>query len=143
MFSFEYVANAESKKNVVEGLIYKFNKKKVDSIIKDEKSMKVEKLSDLFDIDYKLERVTGDSIDKFEIEGIHMSTWKESEIIDPIPSTLALPSDIRFREDLIFLKKGEKSKGKVWKGMLKEQQFKDLKQIQKGKRVKSAATRGR
>ena len=30
LFSFEYVANSESKKNVVEGLIYKFNKKKVD-----------------------------------------------------------------------------------------------------------------
>ena len=29
-FSFEYVANSDSKKNVVEGLIYKFNKKKVD-----------------------------------------------------------------------------------------------------------------
>ena len=105
---------------MVEGLIYKFNRKKVESIIKEEKSMKVEKLQDLFDIDYKLERVFGDSIDKFEIEGIPMSNWKEGDVIDPIPSTLALPSDIRFREDLIFMKKGEKSKGKVWKGMLKE-----------------------
>lgn len=120
LFSFEYVANSESKKSVVEGLIYKFNRKKVESIIKEEKSMKVEKLADLFDIDYKLERVFGDSIDKFEIEGIPMSNWKESDVIDPIPSTLALPSDIRFREDLIYMKKGEKSKGKVWKGMLKE-----------------------
>ena len=82
--------------------------------------MKVEKLGDLFDIDYKLERVFGDSIEKFEIEGIHMSNWKETDIIDPIPATLALPSDIRFREDLMFMKKGEKGKGKVWKGMLKE-----------------------
>lgn len=73
LFSFEYVANSESKKNVVEGLIYKFNRKKVEQIIKEEKSIKVEKLADLFDIDYKLERVWGDSIDKFEIENINMS----------------------------------------------------------------------
>jgi hypothetical protein len=34
---------------------------------------------------------------------------------------LALPSDIRFREDLIYAKKGEKGKGKIWKGMMKDQ----------------------
>ncbi len=37
---------------------------------------------------------------------------------DPIPQELALPSDIRFREDLLFLRKGEGGKGKVMKGKL-------------------------
>ena len=42
-----------------------------------------------------------------------------------IPSEVALPSDIRFREDLIWMKRGEKGKGKVWKGMMKDQLNKD------------------
>ena len=44
---------------------------------------------------------------------------------------LALPSDIRFREDLIWMKRGEKGKGKVWKGMMKSQQFKDFDKMEK------------
>jgi hypothetical protein len=32
--------------------------------------MKVEKVSDLFDIEYKLERITGNSLDYYEIEEI-------------------------------------------------------------------------
>jgi hypothetical protein len=47
-------------------------------------------------------------------------------VAEAIPAELALPSDIRFREDLVFAKRGEKGKGKIWKGMMKEQQYKDL-----------------
>jgi hypothetical protein len=32
--------------------------------------MKVEKIEDLFDIEYKLERITGSSLDYYEIERI-------------------------------------------------------------------------
>ena len=53
------------------------------------------------------------------------SNWAGVHFADPIPTELALPSDIRFREDLICLKKGEKGKGKVWKGKLTQQQKKD------------------
>jgi hypothetical protein len=44
---------------------------------------------------------------------------------------LALPSDIRFREDLIWMKRGEKGKGKVWKGMMQDQLYKDFSQMSK------------
>ena len=83
--------------------------------------MKVEKVSDLFDIEYKLERITGSSLDYYEIEDIPQVTeWSLNNKADPIPAELALPSDIRFREDLILAKKGEKGKGKIWKGMMKD-----------------------
>lgn len=40
---------------------------------------------------------------------------------DAIPTELALPSDIRFREDLIMLKQGEMAgKGKVAKGKVRK-----------------------
>jgi predicted secreted protein len=66
----EFIANTNSKKNVVEGLIYKYNHQKVEKALKAGKTFKVEKVGDLFDIDYKLERVTGFAIDSYEIEDI-------------------------------------------------------------------------
>ena len=50
-----------------------------------------------------------------------MTEWLQTNKAEPIPAELALPSDIRFREDLILAKKGEKGKGKIWKGMMKDQ----------------------
>jgi len=40
------------------------------------------------------------------------SNWTKTYYCDPIPAELALPSDIRFREDLICLKRGKKVKVK-------------------------------
>jgi hypothetical protein len=51
---------------------------------------------------------------------VPQAEWKNLPLADPIPSELALPSDIRFREDLIWMKRGEKGKGKVWKGMMQD-----------------------
>ena len=50
-----------------------------------------------------------------------MTEWLQTNKAEPIPAELALQSDIRFREDLILAKKGEKGKGKIWKGMMKDQ----------------------
>ena len=53
------------------------------------------------------------------------SDWAGTYFADPIPAELALPSDVRFREDLICLKRGEKGKGKVWMQNLGKKQEKD------------------
>ena len=53
------------------------------------------------------------------------SDWAGTYFADPIPAELALPSDVRFREDLICLKRGEKGKGKVWMNNLSKKQQKD------------------
>ena len=75
----------------------------------------------MFDIDYKLERISGFSIDSFEIEGNGYRYLSNLLKTDAIPTELALPSDFRFREDIIYLRRGEKGKGKVWRGMINEQ----------------------
>lgn len=81
----------------------------------------MEHIKDLYDVEYKLERIQGNAIDYYEIEEVPQADWKKLDIADPIPSEIALPSDMRFREDLIWLNRDDKSKGKVWRGMMKDQ----------------------
>ena len=66
----EFVANTNQNKRFLNGLIYKQNRSLVDKFIEKVKVMKVEKVEDLFDIEYKLERITGSSLDYYEIEEI-------------------------------------------------------------------------
>jgi hypothetical protein len=68
----------------------------------------------------ELARISGRAIDSPVIANIAYSNWTRTYYCDPIPAELALPSDIRFREDLICLKRGEKGKGKVWKHNLEK-----------------------
>ena len=72
----------------------------------------------------ELARISGTAIDQPVIADVPYSDWSRTYFCDPIPAELALPSDIRFREDLICLKRGEKGKGKVWKNNLQKQQSK-------------------
>ena len=103
---------------MVQGLIYKYDKVRLDYFIEKGRQFNVNSLSDLFDISFKLERIHGNAIDYYEIEDCPQADWKALPSSDLIPSELALPSDIRFREDLIWMKRGDKGKGKVWKGMM-------------------------
>lgn len=122
----EYVANTKHDMKVVQGLIYKYNQKKIEQFVDRGKTFNVENIKDLYDIEYKLERIHGNAIDYYEIEDVPQSDWKSLDLAEPIPCELALPSDIRFREDLIWMKRGDKGKGKVWKGMMKDQFIKDF-----------------
>ena len=55
---------------VVQGLIYKYNHKKVERFIDGGKTFAIDTIKDLYDIDYKLERILGNAIDYYEIEDI-------------------------------------------------------------------------
>jgi len=55
---------------VVQGLIYKYSTKKVESFIDRGKTFEVNNLKDLYDIEYKLKRVKGNAIDYYEIEEV-------------------------------------------------------------------------
>lgn len=57
LFGAEYTPNNKHDMKVIQGLIYKFNKKKVESFIEKGKTFEVESLKDLYDIEYKLERI--------------------------------------------------------------------------------------
>jgi len=78
-------------------------------------------VDDLTDKDFELARITGDAIDKPVIQNVPYSNWAGVHYADAIPTELAMPSDIRFREDLIMLKQGESGgKGKVAKGKIRK-----------------------
>ena len=115
--------------SMVQGLIYRYSHKRVEGFIERGRTFDVRTLDDLYDIEYKLERISGNAIDYYEIEEVPQADWKNLALAEPIPSELALPSDIRFREDLIWMKRGEKGKGKVWKGMMQDQFNKDFSHI--------------
>jgi len=66
----KYVANLSQSKKLIQGLIYKQNLELVKELISHYKVLKVEKIDKLQDIVYKLERITGSSLDYYEIEGI-------------------------------------------------------------------------
>lgn len=67
--------------------------------------------------------MTGTAIDKPFISGKSYANWAGVHFADPIPAELAIPSDIRFREDLIALKQEAGiGKGKVLKGKLTKKQ---------------------
>mmetsp|Transcript_32429 Transcript_32429/g.49615 ORF Transcript_32429/g.49615 Transcript_32429/m.49615 type:complete len:161 (-) Transcript_32429:14-496(-) len=133
LFQTTYEPNVHGQKGeLIEGIIYKVRgqTKKL--------SKEIEKLSEISDMDFELAKVSGAAIDKPIIQNYSYSEWKGVQIADPIPTELALPSDIRFREDIICLKKGEGAKGKVWKGKLTAQQKKELKA--RKEKEKAAAT---
>lgn len=55
---------------MVQGLIYKYNHKRVLDYIERGRTFEINSLKDLYDIDYKLERIQGNAIDYYEIEGV-------------------------------------------------------------------------
>ena len=102
--------------NLIDGMIYKQvaggSSKPLPNVLED-----LLPLTD--DMEHELARVTGIAIDKPFISGKSYGNWAGVHFADPIPAELAMPSDIRFREDLIALKQEAGiGKGKVLKGKL-------------------------
>lgn len=53
----EYVANQRKDMKIVQGLIYKYNAKRTQQLIDRGKQYSIEHIKDLYDIEYKLERI--------------------------------------------------------------------------------------
>ena len=53
----EFEPNTKPSMKVVQGLIYKYNASKVQKLIDSGKTFAIEKLSELYDVEYKLERI--------------------------------------------------------------------------------------
>ena len=113
LFQTTYEPNIGLEK-LIDGIIYKTKK--------GQNPKEMEKISDLKDMEFELAEVTGIAIDKPIIQNIGYSNWAGVHFADPIPTELALPSDIRFREDLINMKRDAAGKGKVAKGKLTQAQ---------------------
>lgn len=134
MFSKTIVANTDENVKILDGIIYK-----VSQNGRPPKNVSAERhtlinLNQLRDVKIKMATIEGNAIDKPIIGDIPYNDWANTYYADPIPAEIALPSDVRFREDLICLKRGEKGKGKVWMQNLDKKQNKD-----QGKKSKSDA----
>jgi hypothetical protein len=114
LFSTKIVANTDEESKILDGIIYKSKQDpKPPKNVGDERH-KLENLKQLQDVETILATVDGYAIDRPVIGNVPYSDWAGTFYADPIPAEIALPSDVRFREDLICLKRGEKGKGKVW-----------------------------
>ena len=58
----KYVANVSQKRNILQGLIYKMNLSMVQAMVEKNKIVNVQKVEDIYDIEYKLERITGSNL---------------------------------------------------------------------------------
>ena len=120
------VNNPKSGVTLIDGIIYKVQSNPKSN------NKKLEKVEDLQDKDFELARISGDAIDKPIIQNVPYSNWAGVHYADAIPTELAMPSDIRFREDLIMLKQGEMGgKGKVAKGKVRKNKEKKQQEANK------------
>ena len=127
LFSTSYEPNLTGEK-LIEGLIYR---NKGCKTLK----LPIEELTQLReDIEFELAQVSGSAIDKPTIQNVSYANWAGIHFADPIPAELAMPSDIRFREDLIALK--SESNGKVLKGKLTKKQKAKEKEKKKAEKEK-------
>jgi hypothetical protein len=70
LFSDKLNPNTKNDMSMVQGLIYKYNDKKVESFIDRGRTFDITNIKDLYDVDYKLERISGNAIDYYEIEEV-------------------------------------------------------------------------
>ena len=57
-------------------MIYKYDHKKVQELIERGRTFDVTSIKDLYDSEYKLERISGNAIDYYEIEEVPQADWK-------------------------------------------------------------------
>ena len=60
----------KSSMGMVQGLIYKYDSKRVENYIDRGRTFDITSIKDLYDIEYKLERISGNAIDYYEIEEV-------------------------------------------------------------------------
>ena len=125
LFSTSYVANTDEDAKILDGIIYKVTPEMKPPRKVGAERWKLENLNQLQDVLTQLASIDGMAIDRPIIADIPYNDWAGTFYADPIPAEIALPSDVRFREDLICLKRGEKGKGKVWMQNLDKKQSKD------------------
>lgn len=70
LFNEKLNPNTKNDMNMVSGLIYKYNHKKVENFIDRGRTFDITNIKDLYDVDHKLERISGNAIDYYEIEEV-------------------------------------------------------------------------
>ena len=90
----------EHRADDYEGLIYEFDPK-VEAPKKE-----VESLRDLRDVVRELGEISGNWLSDMQIDGEEYWSLEDQQPTRHVPASSALPSDARYREDLIWLMRG-------------------------------------
>ena len=121
---------SSARTDVVRGAIYKYDKKKHDEVVKkhDDKWLAlINDLAEMPDLIKIIHKVEGSWLKEIRVDGeLLWSIEKEpSYAQQPMFTQDPLPSDCRFREDLIWLFKKNEEHSQTWKVKLEEQQRHD------------------
>lgn len=105
------------------GLIYKYKGGKAEF----DKSASAKMINDFKDVDEKIETISGSWLKELIIGD--NKYWEISQHVPERykPAKVALPSDYRYREDLIWLKRKNEKLADLWKVRLEVQQRRDRK----------------
>ena len=119
-------------KDLIEGIIYVPTKQNFEVFGKLENPPRC--IQDLTEVKTEIARISGSWMDKIEINGV---TYWHHDKVKPVKIKLPpnpLPSDSRYREDLIWLRKNNTDYADSWKDGLEIRQREDQKCREKYKK---------
>jgi hypothetical protein len=111
----------KEKKDRFEGIIYKYN----PAIPFPDKILS---LADLKDVEKEIASIEGSWLEYMNIGGVQYWKLDNTKPCRMLYANNPIPSDARFREDLIYLKRGAKDNADKWKDSLEIRQREDKKQ---------------
>ena len=113
--------NKDVGKDKIEGIIY-IPKKGVPVPKKPPK-----RIADLTDIQTELARISGSWLEGLSINGVNYWQIEKSILSRIIYANNPIPSDVRFREDVIWVHRAQFQKGQAWKDAIEIRQRDDRK----------------
>ena len=127
---------SKKRSDLLEGKIYTMKKDFVEKKIKNKKDKEKEDMKFL-DMDQEIGNIEGSWLDNLVIGGEEVWNLNKIMPIRQVPEENPLPSDSRFREDLIFVKYNDIKMADKWKVKLEERQrFEKKLRIDNAKMVK-------
>ena len=127
---------SKKRSDLIEGKIYTVKKDFVEKKIKNKKDQEKEDFKFL-DIDQEIGIIEGSWLDNLIIDGEEVWNINKSRPIRQIPEENPLPSDARYREDLIYVKYNDIKLADKWKVKLEERQrFEKKLRIENAKMLK-------
>ena len=110
-------------KDDVEGKIYRYKETT--------EAKEITSLQDLYDIESEIAHLDGSWNSKVNINGVLYWSMQDSKLLPLIYATNPLPSDVRYREDIIWVRRKNLDYAESWKDSLEIRQREDKKQRKK------------
>ena len=127
---------SKKRSDLIEGKIYTMKKDFVEKKIKNKKDQEKEDMKFL-DMEQEIGIIEGSWLDNLIVAGEEIWNMNKIKPIRQIPEENPLPTDSRFREDLIFVKYNDFKMADKWKVKLEERQrFEKKLRIENAKKKK-------